>query len=112
MKFLLIILIAAAAPAVFAETYSCQVLNQMEMINFVKKHDLETSGALYILELHTIGEPFAHTASEGVGNLAGSDLSYQSNDFNLSAILSIEKMAGSFQYDGKETQFLDCQYQP
>lgn len=112
MKFLISILMLAIAPTVSAETYSCQVKNQMEMINFVKKHDLETSGTLYILELHTIGEPFPHTATEGLGQIRGTELFFKSYDFDLSAVLDLEKGAGTFIYDGKETEFLDCQYQP
>lgn len=113
MKYLILILSVLSATAVFADTYSCQVKNQMEMIHLVKKYDLGSSGALYILELHTVGEPFAHTATEGLGQLKeGKTLTFKSYDFDLSAVLYLDQGVGSFISEGKDTEFYDCLYRP
>lgn len=113
MRFIVFVLSVLSVNFVYAGTISCQIKNQMEMIHFVKKHDLDPSGSLYILELHTLGEPFAHTATEGLGQIkAGKELAFKSYDFDLSAVLLLEKGIGSFTFEGKFFEFTDCFYQP
>lgn len=113
MKLILFILSSLYVSLATADTYSCLVKNKLEMVHFVKKYNLESSGSLYLLELHTLGEPFAHTATEGFGQInAEKKLIFKSYDFDLSAVLLIDKGIGSFVLDGIVAEFTDCFYQP